>query len=127
MSDEVENLFERLGGAVGVAAIVRDMYDRVLEDPELAPFFAATSMERLHRMQYQFIASALDGPVEYSGAELTAVHRGRGITAQHFAKFCGHFADAIEAHGASPRDVDQALGRLATYKDKVTGEVNLDG
>lgn len=127
MSEEIETLFDRLGGTEGVAAIVREMYERVLRDPELSPFFENTSIERLHRMQFQFLASAFDGPVQYSGAELTAIHRGRGITSKHFASFCGHFADALEAHGAESRDVDHALGRLATYKDKITGEVSLDG
>lgn len=127
MPNDAESLFDRLGGASGVAELVEEMYARVLDDPELAPFFQNVSMDRLHRMQYQFIASALDGPVQYSGAELNSIHRGRGITAHHFASFCGHFADAVEAHGATPREVDDALGRLATYKDKITGDVNVDG
>ena len=127
MPDDSVSLFERLGGTSAVAEVVQDMYRRVLEDPELAPFFANVSMERLRRMQFQFIASALDGPVEYTGAELNKIHRGRGITAHHFAKFCGHFADALEARGADPHDIDKALGRLATYKDKITGDANIDG
>ncbi len=127
MPGETESLFDRLGGAVGVADVVRDMYERILSDPELAPFFEKVSMDRLHRMQFEFMASALDGPIEYTGAELTSIHRGRGITAHHFARFCGHFADAVEAHGATARDIDDALGRLATYKDKITGEINIDG
>ncbi len=127
MPEEPKTLFDRLGGASGVTAVVQEMYRRVLEDPELAPFFEGVSMDRLRRMQYQFLSAALDGPAVYTGAELTAIHHGRGITSQHFAKFCGHFADAVEAHGATPRDVDDALGRLATYKDKITGDVSLDG
>jgi hemoglobin len=127
MPTDEDSLFDRLGGVTGVAEIVNEMYQRVLDDPELAPFFENVAMERLRRMQYQFIASALDGPVEYTGTELNAIHRGRGITAHHFAKFCGHFADAMEAHGAEKHDLDQALGRLATYKDEITGETNLDG
>lgn len=127
MPEAEDSLFDRLGGATGVAEIVQEMYQRVLADPELAVFFEKVPMDRLRRMQFQFIAAALDGPVEYTGAELNAIHRGRGITAHHFAKFCGHFADAVEESGATPRDVDEALGRLATYKDQITGEVNLDG
>lgn len=127
MANEDDKLFQRLGGAAKLAEIVREMYDRVLQDPELAPFFANTSMERLHHMQYQFLASAFDGPVEYAGAELTAIHRGRGISSQHFAKFCGHFVDAMEAHGVDAHDVDIALSRLSMFKDKITGDVNYDG
>ncbi len=121
------SLFDRFGGKEKVAAIVRDMYQRVLSDPSLSHFFENTSMERLHGMQFEFIASALDGPVVYTGAELTAIHKGRGITDQHFATFCGHFADAAEAAGVDPHDVDAALGRLSIYKDKITGDVGIDG
>ena len=103
------------------------MYRRVLADDELSPFFEGVSIDRLSRMQFQFLASALDGPANYSGADLAEIHRNRGIRAYHFAKFCNHFASAMEAHGADPRDVDNALGRLAMYKDKITGETNVDG
>jgi len=127
MTDDSQVLFERLGGAAGMAALVRDMYRRVLSDEELAPFFENVSLDRLQRMQYQFLASAFDGPVSYTGAELTEIHHGRGITGAHFAKFCGYFAEAAEASGAEPHDVDAALGRLATYKDRITGDTNVDG
>ncbi len=120
-------LFERMGGADQLAKIVTEMYDRILKDPELAPFFAHVEIERLQRMQYEFLASAFNGPVNYMGSELTAIHRNRGIRSTHFALFCNHFADAARSHGANERDIDSALGRLATYKDKITGEANVDG
>ncbi|QEG43377.1 group I truncated hemoglobin [Roseimaritima ulvae] len=127
MADESEVLFERIGGAAVVADIVKDMYRRVLADEDLAGFFENTSMERLQKMQFEFLASAFDGPVKYCGTELAAIHHGRGITGQHFAKFCNHFADAMESHGVDAKDIDDAMGRLAMYKDKITGDVGVDG
>ena len=127
MSDPTDDLFSQFGGTEQLSKIVRDMYQRVLADPELAPFFENVEMSRLHRMQYQFLASALDGPADYTGAELTAIHLGRGITSHHFASFCNHFADAAESHGIDSRAVDAALGRLAVYKDRVIGDVSIDG
>ncbi len=127
MADESEVLFERIGGADVVADIVKEMYRRVLADPELGGFFKNVSIERLQKMQFEFLASAFDGPVKYCGSELSAIHHGRGITGKHFAKFCNHFAEAMEAHDVSPKDVDDALGRLAMYKDKITGETGVDG
>ncbi len=127
MSDAEKELLDRLGGPPAVAEVVQEMYARVLADDELAPFFAHTSMERLAKMQYQFVVAALDGPVTYSGSELTAVHAGRGITGHHFAKFCGHFADALEAKGISKHDLDLVLSRLSMFKDKVTGTSNTGG
>ena len=125
MSDD--QVFERIGGADAVAQIVKDMYDRVLVDDELADFFKNVDMTHLRRMQLEFIVSALGGPVTYSGAELQAIHAGRGITAHHFSKFVGHLADAMEAHQVSKDDIDKTLGRLATYRDRIIGSANVDG
>jgi hemoglobin len=127
MPDQDQELLERLGGPPAIAEMVQDMYRNVLADPELAPFFEKASMERLRHMQYEFLVSALSGPVAYTGAELTAVHHGRGITGHHFALFCGHFATAMESRGVSAQDVDMTLSRLAMYKDKVTGDSNFGG
>ncbi|KAA5543735.1 group 1 truncated hemoglobin [Roseiconus nitratireducens] len=127
MTEETNPLFDRLGGTAAIKEIVDEMYRRVLDDPELNHFFAESSMERVRQMQFHFLASAFDGPAEYTGAELTRIHAGRGITGWHFARFCGHFADVLEDRGISSRDVDDALGRLAMYKDKITGDANVDG
>jgi len=58
--------FERVGGEQGVKDLVRAFYDRVLVDPELAPFFEDSAIERLLAMQSEFFAAALGGPVKYS-------------------------------------------------------------
>lgn len=126
-SPEGQTLYEALGGAEGVRESVDDLYRRVLADEDLAPFFENVPMDRLRRMQFEFIASMVDGPVNYTGAELADVHLNRGITVKHFTKFCRHFADALEARGVDPQAVDQVLGRLALYSDPITGSTNVDG
>lgn len=126
MSDD-KSLFERLGGTETLIKIIEDTYRRVLADPDLKRFFENVPMNRLRKMQFHFLAAAFDGPAEYSGAELTAAHAGKGIGGKEFSKFCGHFLDSLESHGIDSRDIDQAMGRLATFKDKVTGDANVDG
>lgn len=121
------SLFERLGGAEGVAEIVESMYARVLDDELLSPFFRNVDMERLRQMQYEFLASALGGPVRYSGAELQAIHAGRGIEGRHFSAFVGHMVSAMEEHGASKQQVDEMLGQIALYRDRIVGSANVDG
>lgn len=122
-----ESLFDALGGAESVARIVDAMYDRVLADPELGPYFKNVQTQHLRKMQYEFIASALGGPVAYSGGELQAIHAKHNIAPAHFAKFVGHLADAMEAHGASPEQTDDMLGRIAMYRDRIVGSSNVDG
>ncbi len=122
-----ESLFDQLGGAEKVASIVDQMYAAVLQDSELAGFFANTDIQRLRHMQFEFIASALGGPVSYSGAELQSIHAGRGIKSAHFAKFVGHLADSMEQHGATKQQVDQMLGTIAMLRDRIVGSANIDG
>lgn len=122
-----EELIEQVGGPEVVAELVREMYARVLQDAELSPFFEKVDQERLSRMQYEFLVSALGGPVQYTGAELSAIHAGRGITAAHFARFVGHMADAMEDRGIEPQIIDKMLGHLAMYRDKIIGSATVDG
>jgi hemoglobin len=122
-----QSLFDAMGGAESVHAIVKTMYEAVMTDAVLAPFFANSDIQRLHQMQFEFIASALGGPVRYSGNELHAIHAGRGIQPQHFSKFVGHLADAMEQHGATSEQVDSMLGSMAMFRDRIVGSANVDG
>lgn len=122
-----DGLLERLGGQEGIGQLVQDMYQRVFDDPELAPFFENVDAQRLKRMQTEFITSALGGPINYSGAELQAIHAGRGITEKHFARFVGHLADAMEARQIDQHDLDSVLGQLALYQNQIVGKANVDG
>jgi len=127
MSQPEQDLLQQLGGQDGLHRVVDEMYVRVLADDELGSFFTGVPMEKLVRMQTEFIASITSGDIQYTGADLMRVHQGRGITRHHFPKFCGHLAAALEEHQVSPHAIDQVLGRLAMYSDKITGSTNVDG
>tara|TARA_R110002049_G_scaffold305056_3_gene501068 strand:+ start:9217 stop:9600 length:384 start_codon:yes stop_codon:yes gene_type:complete len=127
MSDDLNSLYERLGGQEKLAKIVFDMYQGVLADEDLAPFFENVPMDRLNRMNTEFIASALDGPIRYTGAELVAVHSGRGIQRKHFSAFVSYLAEAMRNNGVEERLIDDVLGRVAMYAGKITGDANIDG
>jgi len=127
MSDVEPDLLDQLGGAEELRRVVDEMYVRVLADKELGHFFEGVEMDKLIRMQTEFIASITSGDIRYTGADLTRVHAGRGITRQHFSQFVSHFTAALQSHGVTPHAIDQVLGKLAMYSDKVTGSTNVDG
>lgn len=127
MSQSEPDLLEQLGGPEGLHRVVDEMYVRVLADEELSGFFTGVTIDKLVRMQTEFIASVTSGDIRYTGADLTKVHAGRGITRAHFSKFCGHMTHAMEKNGVSGHVIDQVLGKLAMYSDKITGSANVDG
>jgi hemoglobin len=115
------SLYDRLGGEPAIDALTTAFYDRVLGDIELKPFFEHTSMGKLRAMQREFLCAALGGPVIYTGKPIAYVHQGRGITAQHFAKFVQHFLETLRDFGVSDEDADEVIARLNTRANEITG------
>jgi len=125
MVERNETLFDRIGGEVAVARFLEVFYERVLDDPELAPFFADASMDRLRNMQGEFFCAALDGPVRYSGRSLVEIHTGREIRVQHFALFVKHLLETLHDQDLDEDDVYEIIARVNTYVEQITGESSI--
>lgn len=121
MISEQQTLFERIGGDQAIAELIHKFYDRVVADPELKPFFENASIEKIRRMQREFLSAALDGPMTYTGQPLGYVHHGRGITKHHFALYVGHLIHTLEKLEINEQDVQDIISRINTYADEITG------
>lgn len=119
--DSAPTLFERVGGEAGVEKLVDDFYTSVLADPELASFFSNTPLDKLRRMQYEFFAAALDGPVKYTGKALGPAHSGLGITRQHVKRFLDHLLETVEGLDLDEDEVLDVISRVNRYVDEITG------
>ena len=127
MTDDSATLYERLGGPEGVGRLIDRFYEKVVADPELAPYFAHASLDRIRAMQREFFAAALGGPEHYSGLSLSRAHSGHGITGAAFSRYVGHLLETLHEVGVKPRDVDAVVDRISTYVDEVTGQANASG
>ena len=115
------DLVTEVGGRQALDQIVEEFYGRVQADPQLGPFFAEVDVTKVVAMQKEFLAMALSGVAERSGTTLRAIHAGRGITAQHFSRFVGHFVEVLEGRGVAPESVDAVAQHLGLYLDDVVG------
>jgi hemoglobin len=117
----VQSDYEMIGGGRAVSAVVRDFYDRVLADPELAPFFEGIDMGPLRRHQTLLVSQVLGGPAEYDGRELAEAHDGLDIGRGDFQAVVVHLVRALEAAGVPDDIVGRVVGALAAHeKDVVT-------
>ena len=126
MPSKSVTLYERVGGKDAVAQLLGAFYGRVLADPELAPFFAEASIEKVRAMQTLFFCAALDGPFEYTGRPLAAVHYGRGIRPPHLARFVGHLLATLRELSLDEEDVLEIVSRIDTFADDITGDTSVD-
>lgn len=113
------SIYEQIGGAEALEAVVYDFYGRVLADDALAGFFTGTNMARLKGKQVEFFAAALGGPEPYTGAPMRQVHQGRGITVHHFNLVAGHLTDSLSAAGVPDEIVAQIIGAIAPLADDI--------
>ena len=112
-------LYEQLGGAPAIEAAVRGMYDRILIDPELAPFFSRTNFDRLVRQQCDFVGSALGGPEVYKGRDMVKAHRRHAIGNRHFDLVAGHLAASLDALDVPADLAAEVLGVVGSLRGQV--------
>ena len=116
------SLYEQLGGAGSIAAVVDDFYRRVMADDALAAVFAGVDMDRLLRHQTRFLSFALGGPNQYAGRSMRAAHAGLGITLAQFAAVAAHLSAALAACGVPAALIDRVIGHVAGLQPDIVGQ-----
>jgi len=87
-----------------VSAVVNDFYERVLRDPQLAPYFEGVDLARLKRHQVLLISQVLGGPADYDGRPLDQAHAGLGISHDDLAAVVSHLVAAMR-EARVPEDI----------------------
>jgi hemoglobin len=109
----------RVVGADAVKAAVSDFYDRVINDPELAGWFAGVDMRRLRAHQTAFLTFALGGPESYVGRPLHQAHAGMQITYTAFDATVAHLLLALEGVGMGSDVIGQLRARLERMRPQI--------
>lgn len=102
--------FEKYGGFSTVSRIVMSLYDRLLEDDDVGPFFDDVDMPRLIDHQTKFVSSLMGGPASFSDEHIAAAHRRLSIGDAHFDRL----KELVEQ---TLRDFDVAEPDVATVLD----------
>src|SRR5947209_6365568 len=88
-ADPKKSLYERLGGQPAVEAVANGLVDRILADKRVNGWFthAAASTENANAYKAKlalFLCAGVGGPCKYTGLDMVAAHRGRGVTSEAF-------------------------------------------
>jgi hemoglobin len=111
MADAVSH-FEQIGGAAAVRLAVGQLYDRILADAELAPYFAGTDMPRQRAHMAALLTKVLGGPDGYTGRGLGEAHHGLGITTSDYRRVVDHLVAVLTGLDV-PEHVIDAVGAVA--------------
>jgi hemoglobin len=122
----MNTLFDRLGGAPAIEAVVADLYHRLLRDPLLQPVFDGIDTAQLMQHQRRFLAFALGGARRYTGRGLREAHAGvverHGIGRAHFDAVLGHLHAAMHGLGVAAALVEETVQVATSVRADVLGE-----
>jgi len=117
-----QTIFERYGGFAKVSKVVMSFYDKILNSPLLAPYFAKTDMKRLIDHQTKFISSLMGGPASYTSEHLERVHAHLDITEDAFKESLSLMKETLEDHEFMDEDVRTVADTMNTQKNHIVAK-----
>ena len=113
-----QSLFVKYGSRL-TSGMAECVYDRVLADDELAPFFKGIDIEVLREHMADFLTVLTGGPDIYKGRDIYEAHKDFTITAAHFDRLMQHIAAAAAELEIEPEDIAAVAAAITDLKDKV--------
>jgi hemoglobin len=114
------SLIDRLGGKAGVSSAVANLYERLLEDADVAPYFDDVNLPALRTHMVDFLIAAITGSeTGYAGRPLDEAHRGLGVTDLAFDRVVGHLTAVLEDAGTDDATVGQVVEQLTPLRAQV--------
>ena len=118
------SLYQRLGGMPAINAVVDDLVTRILADGRVNQWFAHAASDPDEARAYKqkladFICQATGGRCEYTGRDMMAAHKGRGVTADAFQAVVEDLVATLDKLNVPEKEKSQLLGLLAPLKSAI--------
>jgi hemoglobin len=132
------SLYDRLGGAFAIAAVVDHFSDAIVRNPIVGQTSENPALREWHTnnlgrlpglkfMRTLWVCDIAGGPQQYAATKagstplgLEEAHRELKISPDEFDEVAAELARSLDHFGVPPREKDEVLGAFAAHKDEVT-------
>jgi hemoglobin len=132
------SLYDRLGGAFAIAAVVDHFSDAIVRNPIVGqssqnPALREWHTEKLDRlpglkfMRTLWVCNVAGGPFEYTGTKpgmtpigLEEAHREFEITSEEFDEVAAELGRTLDFVGVPQQEKDEVLAAFVAHKSEVT-------
>jgi len=121
-----KSLFEKYGGFSVVSRIVMALYDRLLEDDDVGPFFDDVDLPKLIDHQTKFVSSLMGGPASFTDDHIERAHGHMEILPMHFEKLKLLVQDTLEDFSVDAEDIDTILAAFESRRTLLVRAENVD-
>lgn len=99
----MSTLYDRLGAADGIAALVDDIVDAHLNNPVIQARFQPLAedparFEQAKGHLRKFLGAGTGGPEAYEGRDMVEAHRGMNVSAAEYMAAMDDIMNTLEAH-----------------------------
>lgn len=113
-------IYDRLGGAEGIANIVDDVMAAHLENPAVKTRFEnIEDLEHARTMAIEFFAAGSGGPEQYTGLDMRTAHRGMNISEQEYLAVVDDIMGALAKNGIVEGTQKDVLAILYSLKGDI--------
>ncbi|MDQ6727243.1 MAG: group 1 truncated hemoglobin [Actinomycetota bacterium] len=113
-------IYDEIGSAPAVTAVVEAFYERLVGDDDLRGYFAGKDMGRLKAHQRALVSVALGGTSEeYTGRMMQPAHAGLAITNEAFDKVLDHLSSVLTDAGVQAITSAKILAILEPLRSDV--------
>lgn len=111
-------LYLKYGSRV-TSGLAECMYDRVLGDAELAPFFEGIDVDGLRDHVADFLTVVTGGPDMYRGRDIREAHSRHRISKAHFDRLIVHIIAAADDLGIETEDAAAIVDAVRELEGQV--------
>lgn len=113
-------LYERLGGATGIARLVDDVMAAHMTNPIVKTRFEnIKDLDRAKKMAREFFSAGSGGPETYTGKDMLAAHKGMNISEQEYLAAMDDIVGAMEKHRLSEDTKKDVIAILYSLKGSI--------
>ena len=119
-----KSLYERLGGQPAVQAVASGLVDRILADNRVNKWFthAASSPENTRAYKATltaFICKSVGGPCNYTGLDMVAAHKGRGVTSEAFNAVAEDLSAVLDQLKVPAKEKGEVMTLVGSLKPSI--------
>lgn len=127
-----KTLYERLGGAFAIAAVVDHFSDELLKNAKVGDRSKNPALKKWHSEDYAgrlqglkfmrtlWVCSVSGGPFTYTGKSLGDAHRGFHIAPEEFDAVAAQLGRSLDHFKVPKREKDEVIAAFKAQKGDVT-------
>jgi hemoglobin len=121
MDMQKRSLYDRLGGAPAITAVVDDFIGNVAADSRINARFANANIPRLKKHLVEQISAGTGGNVVYTGRDMHSAHDGMYITDTDFGALVEDLVKSLDKFKVPEKEKGELLGILGPMKSQIVG------